>query len=409
MIGSGIFMLPASLAVYGNISLLGWIISSVGAIFLAIIFGNLAKLLPNASGGPYAYTKVKLGHFSAFIVAWSYWISIWCANAAIVVALIGYLSVFFPILANNSVISIITAWFFIWLFSWINTKPIRIVGHIQLITTIFKITPILLIAFFGLFYANIHQISFDGELNFSTITAVTTLTFFAFLGMESATIPSSKVDNAETTVKRATIIGTVATVIIYSLSSVVIMSIIPPEKLTNSVAPFVDTASLFWGNSAKYIVAAGAVISTMGALNGWILIQGQIPMAAAQDKLFPSIFGKLNEYGAPSSGIIISSIFISLLITLNYFKGLVSVFTFMITLSALSVITPYLFSIISYGIILVNNSRKEFAKKIIIPLITLCFLTLIIIGCEFEVVVYGLLLLLAGIPFYIWLKKKHHL
>ncbi|MBM3419496.1 MAG: amino acid permease, partial [Bacteroidetes bacterium] len=48
MIGSGIFMLPASLAVYGNISLLGWIISSVGAIFLAIIFGNLAKLLPNA-------------------------------------------------------------------------------------------------------------------------------------------------------------------------------------------------------------------------------------------------------------------------------------------------------------------------------------------------------------------------
>ena len=147
MVGSGIFLLPASLAIYGGISLVGWVFSSLGAILLAVVFGNLSKWLPEADGGPYAYTRVGLGEFPAYLVAWGYWVSIWSTNAAITVALVGYLGVFFPILKVEPQLAILTGLAFIWFFSYVNTRSIHTVGWVQLITTILKLVPILLIGF----------------------------------------------------------------------------------------------------------------------------------------------------------------------------------------------------------------------------------------------------------------------
>lgn len=409
MIGSGIFLLPASLAVFGGISLVGWIFSSIGALLLAIVFGNLSRLAPHANGGPYAYTKIGLGEFPAFLVAWGYWISVWCTNAAIAVALVGYLSVFFPFLGNNPLAAILAGLSFIWFFSWLNTKPIKTVGIIQLITTILKITPIILIGLFGIFYLNTdHFIPFNlsDQSDFSAITATVTMTLFAFLGMESATIPSTGTEAPETTIKKATMTGTIITVLVYVLSSAAVMGLIPPETLANSNAPFADAAAIFWGEPAKYIVAAGAVISTLGALNGWILIQGQIPMAAAQDKLFPKIFGKINQHGSPTSGIILSSLLVSILMLLNYSKKLVDAFTFMMLLSTLSVLTPYLFSTASYAILSLRKKEKNINGKLITALLAFCFSLWVIVGCGQEVVFYGFILLMAGIPFFVWLKKS---
>ncbi|MCK5341887.1 MAG: amino acid permease [Candidatus Heimdallarchaeota archaeon] len=409
MIGSGIFLLPASLALFGSISLVGWLFSSLGAILLASIFGNLSRLAPHLTGGPYAYTKISLDEFPAFLVAWGYWISIWCSNAAIAVALVGYLGVFFPILVSTPLAAIVTGLSFIWLITWVNSKQIKTVGFIQLITTILKITPIILIGFIGIFYINLDH--FPGfnltiESDLSALTAVTTLTFFAFLGMECATIPGSSIKNPETTIKKATITGTIITILVYVLSSAAIMGIIPAETLAESNAPFADAASLFWGEAAKYIVAAGAVISTLGALNGWILIQGQIPMAAAHDKLFPKIFGKTNNNGSPIAGIIISSLLVSFLMVLNYSKGLVEAFTFMIMLSTLSVIIPYLFSTASFAIMMFEKKEKGMTRKLITALLAFCFSIWIIIGSGHEVVFWGFLLLMAGIPFYVLLKRN---
>ena len=151
MIGSGIFLIPASLAAFGGISLIGWLVASIGAILLAMVFGNLSKFAPNTIGGPYAYTKIKLGEFPAFLVAWGYWISIWCTNAAIAVALVSYLSVFIPALKDNQLLSVLCGLSVIWIFTWINTKQIKTVGYVQLITTILKITPILFIGLIGIF------------------------------------------------------------------------------------------------------------------------------------------------------------------------------------------------------------------------------------------------------------------
>lgn len=409
MIGSGIFLLPASLAAFGGISLIGWLVASVGAILLAIIFGNLSRLVPNVNGGPYAYTKVTLGEFPAYLVAWGYWVSIWCTNAAIAVALVGYLGVFFPNLSTSPMASILTGLSFIWFFSWLNSKQIRTIGFVQLITTILKIIPILFIALVGIFYINsdyYFPLNLSTESNFSAIATTTTLTFFAFLGMESATIPSASVENSTSTIHKATIFGTLITIFVYVLSSAAIMGIIPAETLANSSAPFADAAAMFWGESAKYWVAGGAVISTLGALNGWILIQGQIPMAAAQDNLFPKVFGKTNKNGSPAIGIFLSSILVSILMMLNYSEGLVDAFTFMMTLSTLSVITPYIFSTASYAILLFTKKEKGMTGKLIIAFLAFCFSILIIVGSGQEVVFWGFLLLMSGIPFYVLLKRN---
>lgn len=409
MIGSGVFLLPASLAAFGSISLLGWLFSSLGAILLAVVFGKLARVAPNTIGGPYAYTRLGFGDFPAYLVAWGYWISIWATNAAIAVAFVGYLNVFFPVILEYKPLAICLGLGIIWIFTWINSKPIRTVALIQIITTIFKILPIFLVGFIGIAYINsenFYPINISGESNFSAITSTTTLTLFAFLGMESATVSSKFTKDASTTIRKSTMMGTLVTVIVYILSSVAIMGIVPQEILAKSSAPFADAAGVFWGEAAKYVVAGGAVVATLGALNGWILIQGQIPMAASSDNLFPKIFGKVNSNNSPILGIILSSILASILMSLNYSKSLIDAFTFMMKLSTLSVLTPYLLSTLSLMIIIWKTEGKISLGKLILISLSVVFCVWVIIGCGLEIVCWGLLLLAVGIPFYFKLVKK---
>jgi len=408
MIGSGIFMLPAALAAFGGISIVGWICASLGAVLLAVVFGYLGKLVPNANGGPFAYTKLGMGDFSAYLVAWGYWVSIWCANAAITVAVVGYLAVFFPVLGESALAAIVTGLAIIWFFTWINSKEIKTVALVQIITTILKVAPIVIVGIWGMFYlqlGNFTPLNLTGESDLSVITTTTVLTFFAFLGMESATIPSGSVQDSASTVKKATIFGTIVTVFIYIISSVSIMGVIPAEILAQSSAPFADVAEIFWGGAAKYIVAAGAVIATMGALNGWILMQGAIPMAAAQAGLFPKIFGKVNKSHSPIYGIVISSFIVSIFMLFNYSNSLVETFSYMMQLTTLAVTIPFLFSITSFVIIL-KRAHSRYYQKLTVAICAFVFTVWIMVGCGSEVLISGLSLFLLGLPFYFWITRE---
>lgn len=411
MIGSGVFLLPASLAAFGGISLLGWVGSSAGAIVLALLFSKLSKMIPNALGGPYAYTRAGLGDFAAYLVAWGYWISIWCTNAAIAVTFVSYLTVFFPILATNSLLSVGTGLAAVWSLTWVNTLGVKEAGRVQVITTIMKLTPLVLVSFVGLFYIelkNFYPLNISGNSSFSAITATATLTLFAFLGLESATIPSGNIHEPEKTIPRATMIGTIVTIVVYVIGSVAVMGMIPALELKDSNAPFADAAALIWGDSARYWVAAGAIVSTYGALNGWILLQGQMPLAAARDKLFPEIFKKENKKGVPSTGIIVGSVLISALMMMNFTKGLTDTFTFMVLLTTVAVLVPYLFSAASYGVLLLQNRlwRKDSISQLILASLAFAFSMWAVVGSGQETVYWGIIAILSGIPFYIWMKRE---
>lgn len=408
MIASGLFMLPATLGIYGGISLIGWLISGAGAICLALVFSWLSKLHPKATGGPYAYSREGLGNFPAFMVAWGYWISVWCTNAAIAVAFVSYLTTFVPALGNNPMLAVGTGLSAIWFLTWINTKGVREAGFVQLITTILKITPLLVITIGGLFFLNAdHFIPFNVsvESDLSAITNTTTLTLFAFLGLECATIPAGNVKDPEKTISRATIIGTLLTTFIYIGGTVAVMGIIPPSVLVDSKAPFADAAAAIWGEEARYLVAGGAVISTFGALNGWILIQGQMPMAAAQNNLFPRIFGKENKNGTPALGIIISSVLVSALSTMNFSNSLAETYKFIILLSTLTALVAYLFSITSFFII---DNRQPGIRwgRMLIAALAFLYSMWAVIGSGQEIVYWGFVMLMAGLPFYAYIQSK---
>ncbi len=411
MIGAGVFLMPAALAAYGSISLLGWIFSSIGAFLLAKIFSHLSKLMPKADGGPYAYTREGLGDFAGFLVAWGYLISTWTTNAAIAVALVSALSTFFPVLASNALAAVLTGLVSIWFLTWVNTRGIVTSGKFQLITTILKIIPLLAVAIGGLFFIQLkNYIPFNtsGTSDLTALTATTTLTFFAFLGIECATIPSGSVSNPEKTISRATMLGTFIATVIYILSSISVMGMIPAKELQHSVTPFADAAVLMWGNGASYLVSAGVAIAALGALNGFILIQGQVPYAISKDGLFPPIFSKKNNKGVPALGIIIGSVLVSLLMVMNYTKGLAAQFKFLILLSTLTVLIPYLFSTAAYIVIKVEKKyfKGSWLQAIALALMAFLFSLWIVAGAGQETVYFGFILLMSGIPFYIWILWK---
>ena len=149
MIGSGVFLLPASLAPYGGLSLAGWVVSATGSVLLAIVFARLGRRDP-AAGGPYAYTRRSFGDLAGFLVAWGYWISSWATNAALAVAFVGYLSPFVPTVVANPASAAGLAVATLWLLTAVNARGVAAAGRVQVVTTVLKILPLLLIGIAGL-------------------------------------------------------------------------------------------------------------------------------------------------------------------------------------------------------------------------------------------------------------------
>lgn len=409
MVGAGIFLLPSALASFGGISLLGWCVSAAGAICIAKVFSNASKQIPTVSGGPYAYTRAGLGDFTGFLMAWGYWISVWSSNAAIAVSLVSALSTYFPALATDPVAAVCTGLGAIWLLTWVNTRGIRESGRVQLVTTILKLAPLAIMAVGGFFF--IHWEYFvpfnsSGLSVSKAIAGSAALTIYAFLGIECATIPAENIEEPEKTIPRATMRGTVLTIFLYIFSMMVIMGLLPPRILQHSVTPFADAAVTLWGPGARYWMGAGAVLAAFGALNGWILVQGQVPYAIARDRLFPAVFAKENKRGAPAIGILISSGLVSVFMVMNYAKGLVEQFRFMLLLGTLTTLIPYVFVAAAYVIIVIRRkevmSRGDWVKVVVPASLAFIFSLLAIIGAGEDIVFWGLVLLLAGIPLYVW-------
>jgi APA family basic amino acid/polyamine antiporter len=411
MIGSGVFLLPSALALFGGLGLMGWVVSAAGSIMLALVFARLSRIDPSA-GGPYAYTRHAFGDLAGFLVAWGYWISIWCGNAAIAAACVGYLEPFFPRIVHTPTSAAMLAAGFVWLLTAVNVWGVRTAGQVQVVTTVLKVMPLVLIAIAGFmrFDPAPFVIAETGARAIAgKLAAAATLTFWAFGGLESATIPAGSIDRPETTIPRATIIGTILAAILYIVSTIGVMSLVAPSVLKVSPAPFADAARAFAGSGAADLVALGAAIACFGALNGWILIAGQIPLAVASDGLFPKAFARVSPRHTPAFGLIVSGALTTVLIALNSSRGLVDLFTFIILLGTLSALVPYAFSSLA-GFLIAGPGQRGKARTSmgasIIALLAFSYSLWAIGGAGAEVVYWGFILLLAGLPVYVWVVRR---
>ena len=412
MIGAGIFMLPVSLSVYGSISIFGWLISGFMALILANIFKRLSIKYPGESG-PFYYTEKSFGEFVGFFVIWGYWISILLVNASLAIAITSYSTIFISDLENTkfSLPFAITIIFFI---GFLNLRGIKKVGKFQFITSILKILPLLLtifISFFVFDLSNFTPINISQETNLEAITITTALTFFAFLGIESATIPADKIKNPEKNIPKATIIGTTLTLFIYLFSSIAIFGIMNPSDIAVSNAPYADAIGIVLGDYGKIIIAIFAIISGVGCLNGWTLLQIEIPKNLSEKRLLGTFFSETNSNGVPYKGVIASTIIVCILIGINYSKDLSNLFTYLILTSTFCTLILYFFISLS-EIIIVFQKKKNFSsnyKSLLSGITAFMFSIWIIVGVGYESIISGVILLSLSLPIYIYQKNyaKH--
>ncbi|MFC3571985.1 APC family permease [Streptomyces yaanensis] len=412
IVGTGVFALPSALAPYGPISLVAFVVVTLGALALALTFGALSKRVP-ASGGPYVYAREAFGEFAGFLNAWSYWITAWAGNAAIVVAWVGYVEVFVNT-GHNKWISVTLALIGLWIPAAVNLTGVRNTGAFQLLTTVLKFVPLVFMATVGLLFIDSHNFgpfNASGQSALGAISAAGAIALFSYLGLEAASVVAGRVQEPRRNVPRATVYGTLVCAVIYILGTLAVFGTVAHGKLGDSSAPFTDAANaIFGGTWAGDIVAVAAIISGIGALNGWTMLCAEMPYAAARDGLFPQAFARLRgENDVPVFGIVASTVLASLITVFSYTR-FDEVFTKIVLLSVLTAVIPYLFSAAAQLYWLLGHggqqpSRRRLARDASVAALALAFSYWSIQGSGYQTVYYGLFVLLLGVPVYVWLKR----
>ena len=401
MIGSGVFLLPATLAPYGSISFLGWLVTSAGAICIALVLGRLSSRT-RRSGGFYVYSQEAFGDLNGFLMAWGYWIAIIFAITAISLAFAGYLGSVIPALGASNEIKMGVAAALIWTLTAINIKGVGSGALVQLITTILKIMPLIIIIGLGLAAGTPDNIPPYNPQNLSlpaALSATALLTMWAFIGIEAGVVAAEDVVEPEKTIPRAVVAGTLTATLLYILATAAVMMLVPVEVLAESEAPFVDAAKQLgaWGPG---LIAFGALVSTAGSANGNVFLGGQMPMAVAIDGLAPKFLARRNNGHAPVSALIISSVLATLLLLFNLNDTLIGAFTFLISMSTLCTLLPYAVSALA-EIKYSGNSSKFWLALAVLALAYSCMAML---GSGVKLLVWGMVLFLAGLPIY-WMSQ----
>lgn len=412
MIGSGVFMLPSTLAQVSGpgATIIAWILTTIGSILIAISFANLGTKYP-ATGGAYQYTKEAFGDFAGFLSAWLYWNGSWIGNAAIIVAITSYASAVFPVL-NKPIVSIIFSSAVLWIFTLINISGVKKAGKIQSFVTVFKILffgLFIIVAFLNFDSANILPL-FPSEKGFSTVPLAATSTLWAFIGLESATVAAGELENPEKNIRKSTIYGLIISSVIYLLISIGSMGAMNNMDLSQSSAPLTDILTNALGSGLGKLLTVAVVICILGTIIGWLLSTARVAYAAGVDGVFPKFFGKVNEKtGTPVSALIFGSVLVNILLIMNFQKGMVDAFTFITILATLSYLPVYLLSVSAEMMLIFKEEKKFnfkiFIKKSALPLLAFVYVIWTIYGSGADTVMWGFILMLIGIPVYIY---NHH-
>ncbi|MEU6319378.1 amino acid permease [Streptomyces sp. NPDC047009] len=412
ILGGGIFLLPASVAPYGTVSLLAFGVLTVGAIALALVFGRLAERDPR-TGGPYVYAREAFGDFAGFLAAWAYWITTWVSNAALAVAAVGYLDVLIPVNGHRWT-ACLAALVLQWLPALANFAGTRYVGAVQLVSTVLKFAPLLLVAVGGLFFFdpdNLGPFHSGGGSPIGAVSACAAILLFSYLGVESAAVSAGEVDNARRNVGRATVIGTTGAALVYLLGTLSVFGTVAHDRLVKSTAPFSDAVNaMFGGTWGGWAVALAALVSMTGCLNGWTLLSAQTPYAAAQDGLFPAAFARRRR-GVPTVGVGVTVVLASLLTVYNFASGSGKVFEMLVLVTTFTATVPYLLATAAQLFHLVSGRREQvdrarLVRDAVIAAVAIAFSMWLVAGAGYAAVYQGVLFLFAGVIVYAVLAAR---
>ena len=348
MMGSGIIMLPTNMAQVGAISLLSWAVTALGSMAIAYGFAQ-AGLFNQRAGGMSAYAEDAYGKSGYFLVFFLYFLSLAIANVAIGISAVGYLTAFIPWLSSTPIATCIGVIALLWLTTVANFGGPGITGRIGSITVWGVIIPVGALCVIGWFWfsADTFKAAWNPQgLSLGQgISSSISLTLWAFLGMESAAQNSAAVENPKRDVPLACMFGTLGAAVIYILSTLVIQGIVPNAELANSTGPFGLAYAKMFNPTIGTIIMALAVMACVGSLLGWQFTIAQTAKSAAEDRMFPAFFAKINAMGAPVLGMVILGIVQSLLALSTISPTLSEQFSALVNLAVVTNVIPYIIAL----------------------------------------------------------------
>jgi len=399
IVGTGVFTMPAVLAGAGTMGIIVLGVIAVGAMLLAVLFGQLSKRVPNSDGGLYAYSRHEFGDFAGYLVGWCYWIQAWAGNAAIVSSWVFYVDALFKLSNPSGMENWGIALIGLWVPAAVNLAGVRQMAWFQNITVVLKFLPLLFVGVVGWFFvrsADFGPFNASGGSLYSGIGIAAGVALFSFIGVEAAAVTAKRVSNPRRNVSRASLIGTAASAILYVLVTAAVMGLVAQRTLVRTGAPFVN---------------AFAVISGIGALNGWTLIVTETSRAIAQDDLFPRPFAWTDRNGTAWFGIVVGTVLPSLLMLWRYnsSSGL-TVFTYLVDLTVVTVAIPYFMSAIAQLTYLVSRRRRvqgwALARDLLVAGISVLFSMWVTFASGYQVVYQALVVILAGLILYAFLNAR---
>ncbi len=391
MIGSGIYLLPTTLAPFGPNLVVAFAITIAGTMCLAIAFARLAARIP---GGPFAYVRTAFGDTPAFVTLWSYVVSQWTGVAAVAVAVAGAIGFVIPA-AGSGIGLTIVALGTIFTLTLVNLTGARSAGWVQLGATLIKIVPLIAVVIlvairFGTGQP-VEQLA-PVPITLAGITAAAALMLFSLTGFESATVVANVTEDSTTTVPRATIFGTGFTGLIYLAATVAALLLLPSAIAANSSAPFADAIAPILGNGAGALVAIIAAISAFGTCNALLLLSAEVGRSLAAANDLPALFRRTNHAGAPTGSLLVGATVSTLLVLASSSEHFVEVYVFIALVSTVAALVLYVMCAAA------ALRLKAMGGLMVVALLALLYAIAMFFGAGLEATLWGLGLALAGLP-----------
>ncbi|MHA6203781.1 amino acid permease [Dyella soli] len=409
VIGLGIFILPASLAPYGFNAIIGWLATLAGCLALARVFAHLSHALPDADG-PYGYIRSTLGDLPAYMALWAYWVSLWLTNAALATGAVGYLTVVLPELGR--IPPALFALGLLWTFVAVNLLGVRAGGRVQIVTSALKLLPMLAIAVLGAWMLFTSPGAYTAHppstpMTLDHVMAASTIALFAMLGIESASVPASRVKNPGRTIPRATMAGTLLAAVVYIIVSSVPMLLIPQAELANSNAPFALLMERYLGAGVGRWLALFVVVSGLGCLNGWTLLMGELTRTMANNGVLPAMLARDNHRGAPARALVLTGLLASVMVWMTYSKSLVAAFTFITRVVTAANLPLYLCCSLALIVLWRRGAAPDAGRQaLLFGIAGVAFAIFAFIGSGHEPFLLALGLIAAGLPLYVFMRLR---
>jgi len=391
MVGSGIYLLPTTLAPFGNNLVIAFLLTGFGTMCLAFA---MARLAARIEGGPFVYIDRAFGETTAFLTLWSYTLSQVTGVAGVAVAVAGALGHIYPVVLSGAGLIAVAVGSIVVL-ALVNVRGARSAGALQVLTTLIKLIPLIAVMLLVLAKLGAGQPVEKLEpvsIGIGSVTTAAALILFSLTGFEAAVMTANVTRDSTVTVPRATILGTGFTATIYLLATVATLMLLPSLVAAKSGAPFADAIAPLLGPAAGMLVAIIAAVSAFGTANSLLLVAAETARTMGEARDLPRIFVKHNKVGAPVGSVLICAVAAALLVLASSSDNFVKIYVFITLVS--TVLALVLYVVCAASALRLGTGGRWMP----IVAIGVLYSFAMFIGSGLRVLLWGAVLMLAGLP-----------